>query len=427
MSEPPRPGRPGTGPAPTLLVLAAGVLAAAAPGSEAAAQQPVTSVGLGYPTPPDEARAAALGGVGVGLLRGTLTVRNPADLVALPASAVGIALSGESIDVEGSGGSTQSTGRSALPIAQGVFRSGDWAFGAAFGSVLNQDWNVRFRDTLVIAAGDFPFEEQRESNGGLSTLNLALARSLGPASVGISYDLLVGSVTQLAVRRFASSLDSLTETSPKVEDSATWGYGGGRIRVGAGLELLGGRARVSAAYAASGDLDAEREEADDRRDFGMPASVEAGASVRIGSRLMVAAGGGWSGWSELDDDLRTARADDHLWLGGGVEYRGAQLGPLPLVLRAGGRYAELPFSLPGEEPPTERAFTAGLGSAFADGRVQLDAALELGSRGSVAETGMEESYRRLTFSATIFNPASGVEIPLPVPEPQPQPGGGRTP
>lgn len=313
-----------------------------------------------------------------------------------------------------------------MPIAQGLFRSGDWSFGIGFGSLLNQDWNLRFRDTLVISAGEFPYEEQRESDGGLSTVNLAVARTLGPVSVGVAYDLAVGSVRQLAVRRFATSLDSLSETSPKVEDSATWGYGGGRFRVGAGLELFDGRARLSAAYAPPGGLDAEREETEDRREFGMPSSVEAGASVRVGNRLLVAGGGGWAGWSEVDADLRSARADDHLWLGGGVEYRGTRIGPVPLVLRAGGRYAELPFFLPGEEPPTERALTAGLGTAFAGGRVRLDFALEVGERGSIEEAGIEESYTRLTISATIFNPASGVDMPLPIPQPEPRPpvGGG---
>jgi len=53
------------------LVLAPGILAA---------QTPVTSLGLGYPVPPLDARAAALGGTGMGLFGGSFSSRNPAEL-----------------------------------------------------------------------------------------------------------------------------------------------------------------------------------------------------------------------------------------------------------------------------------------------------------------------------------------------------------
>ena len=70
----------------------------------AGAQTPVTSLGLGYPLVPIDARAAALGGTGMGFLGGSFSSRNPADLSLFVAPSVGATLSPESADVKSSTG-----------------------------------------------------------------------------------------------------------------------------------------------------------------------------------------------------------------------------------------------------------------------------------------------------------------------------------
>lgn len=390
----------------TVLVLAA--VAATAGGllapPPASAQTPVTSLGLGYPVAPVDARAAALGGVGVGLLDGSFSIRNPADLVEFERAALSVTATPENVTVTGPEGKTGAD-RSRFSVIRAVLPLGPWAASVGFGNDLDQDWRFRTRDTLTISTGRFPFEQRREDDGGVSTVDLSLARSVGPVSLGVSYQALTGSVRQTLLRRFEISVDSTVRAPNRVEQEANWSYSGWRLTAGLGVEV-GGSVRVSGYYAWTGDLDAERDSLGalegiraESRTFGMPASAGVGVSARPLDDLLVTAGGGWTGWSETE--LPEEGTTDVYWGGGGVEYTGLQLGSFPIRLRAGGRHAELPFSLPGRAAPTESAVTLGLGTAFASGLARLDFAAELGSRGDRPTTGMEESFQRFSITATI--------------------------
>ena len=149
------------------------------------AQTPITSVGLGYRVEPVDGRAAALGGTGIGLLGGTFSLRNPADLLLHAEPGFGISFSGESVTVEGDGGSLD-TGRERFTTIRALVPFSGWAVGLAFGAEFDQDWSIRFQDTLVLADGSVPFEETREHDGGISSIDLSVARRLGPVGVGVS-------------------------------------------------------------------------------------------------------------------------------------------------------------------------------------------------------------------------------------------------
>ncbi|HZD05239.1 MAG TPA: hypothetical protein VE173_09985, partial [Longimicrobiales bacterium] len=71
------------------------------PPAPAAAQVPFTGIGLGYPVPPVDGRAAGLGSSGVGLLGGSFTLRNPAELVVHDRSGIGVTLAPESVQLQG--------------------------------------------------------------------------------------------------------------------------------------------------------------------------------------------------------------------------------------------------------------------------------------------------------------------------------------
>lgn len=383
------------------------VVAAALGAGATAAQTPATSVGLGYPVPPLDARAAGLGGAGVGLLEGTFSIANPADLVEFSRASLSVSPAPEAVSPEGAGGNS---GRSRFSTLRAVVPLGEWAASVAFGSELDQDWKFTDRDTLDISTGRFPFEERRENDGGVSTVDLSLARSVGPLSLGVSYQHLTGNVRQDLERRFEPSVEGdLTEPSP-VDQSTVWSYSGWRVTGGVGLEL-GGRVRVGGSYSRSGDLTAERDSVvtlagtqarpTGEREFDMPAAARVGASVLVTDDWLVAASGGWTRWSDADGDLGDEDARDVHWGGGGIEYRGLAIGSFPLDLRAGGRWRELPFSLPGRRPADERAVTAGFGTEVADAAGRLDLGVEIGSRGELDRTGFEESFQRFTITATI--------------------------
>ncbi|MFQ5690945.1 MAG: hypothetical protein ACE5HQ_11825, partial [Gemmatimonadota bacterium] len=173
------------------VALAWGLCAGTAGGLRA--QTPFTSAGLGFPVPTVDARAAALGGARVGLLGGTFSLGNPAELTEHALAGISISAAPEAVNIDGPSVS-ENTGRSRFSVVRALTPIGKWALGFGFGSELDQDWTLRFRDTLRIPVGNFPFEESREQDGGVSSIDLSLARRIGSLSVGISGQRLIGSL-----------------------------------------------------------------------------------------------------------------------------------------------------------------------------------------------------------------------------------------
>lgn len=365
----------------------------------AAGQTPVTAIGLGYPVPPVDARSAALGGTGVGLLDGSFSLRNPAELTQHSASGISVSLAPEGADVEGVSGG-EGVGRSRFTIVRAVVPLDGWAVGVGFGSEFDQDWSARFQDTLELEVGVFPFEEQREHDGGIGTVDLSVARRIGPLSVGVSGQRLTGSLRQSLTRRFEPDTTSDSDaTLGNVVDETALSYGGWRFRAGASL-AVGDRVLVGGALAWAGELDVEVGD-EPATGIDMPASAEVGLSFRPADRLLLTAAGGWTGWGGVDEGLPGATGVDARWGGAGLELAGARVLGVAMPLRAGARFAELPFALPDREQATERAATLGFGLVFQEGVAAADVAFELGTRGDLAEAGVEESFRRLTVSFTI--------------------------
>jgi hypothetical protein len=367
---------------------------------------PATALGLGYPTPPLDARAAALGGVGVGLLGGTVSVRNPADLIEFGVPVLSATIGPQSVTLEGKGLAPTHVGRSTFPVLGIAVPISGFAFGIGVGSELDQDWSLRFEDTLAASSGIFPYVDRREHNGGVSSIDLAVARRIGPVSLGFAYDRLVGSLRETFTRTFQVGADTTLSAPATVFDETSWRYHGSRFRAGAGI-ALGGRVRVSGVYAWSGSLTAEEDSIGTVQRFQMPDWFAVGASVRPLDHLLVTAGGGWTGWSGANRQLGNGRARDVRWGGGGVEFTGAEIGPFPLALRAGGHYAQLPFWNAGNQPLNEKAVSVGVGTRFAADRGRLDLSFEVGKRGDASTTGTAESFRRLTLTFTLR------QVPLP--------------
>lgn len=366
---------------------------------------PFTGVGLGYPVPPVDGRAAALGSSGVGLLGGSFTLRNPAELVVHGQSGIAVTLAPESVDLEGPGG-TNDVGRSRFSVIRAVSRFGDWALGIGFGSELDQDFEVRLEDTLALSVGRFPFEEVRVHDGGVSSVDASLARRAGPLLVGVGFQRLMGSLRQETSRRFQPDVDEGGTALNSIRAQTRLSYGAWRLKGGAALEL-GRRALLGGSFGLTAEMRADVDTlppldprtAPASRSFDMPANGEVGGSFLVGERLLVAASAGWVGWSRTDGAFEGVTAEDVRWAGGGVELVGVRLLGIGLPLRAGARVSELPFFPEGAEQPVERAVSLGVGALFRPGAgtpAELNAAIELGARGDLETAGLEESFRRLT-------------------------------
>jgi len=374
----------------TVLVAALAVAAAARP---AAAQTPFTSLGLGYPIMPIDGRAAAMGGAGVGLLGSSFSLINPAEMTQHTSPSFAISFSGENVDVDGT--PPLATGRHRFNVIRAVAPVRGFVVGFGFGGLFDQDWTARFQDTLALSDGGVPFEETREHDGGISEVDLSVARSIGPLSLGISAQRFTGSLRQSFTRTF----DPPTGEAPSLGaagGSQTLAYSGWRFKGGAAFDwrdrlLLSGAVTLSSTLTATA-----KEEGGGVEKVDVPLTVELGASFRVVPELLVGGAVGLGGWSSVGS-LGESRSHDTMWMGGGVEYSGLSLFSGTLPIRLGLSRRELPFDY-GDQPAVERAFTGGFGWIFRQGAGEVNLGLEFGKRGDLSADGAEESFRRLTLS-----------------------------
>ncbi len=388
-----RPGRSIPGAVVIGLALLPGVLSA---------QTPVTALGLGYPVPPLDARSAALGGTGLGLFGGSFSSRNPADLTMFSTPAIGGTLAPESVGlttVEGE----QSTGRSRFVLMQGVLPFRQWRFGLNINSELDQDWDVLLADTLETEFGDYPYVENRQHDGGISSVGVSVGYRLGAIGFGVEGSAMTGSLRQVFRRDFDPAIGDPTNQIGGALGDARWAFSGWRFRAGVTGDI-GRRAVLSAAVTTYTQLEAEKDTfgiALGAQKFEMPLEVAAGGSVVLMQTLMLAVGGGWKGWSKTDFRVLDTESADVMWLGGGLEFVGVKLLSIPVPLRIGYRYTDLPFYGGAFEQLSEQAATFGLGIRLAGGKAALDLGVEIGSRGQFPETGTEESFQRFSLSMGI--------------------------
>lgn len=382
-----------------LSVLVLGLLAAAPAG----AQTPVSALGLGVPVPSIDARAAALGGTGLGLPDGSLSARNPADIALFEQPVLGITYAPEGVTVKGAEGSL-STGRSRLGVLRGAVPIGEWAVGLAFAPELDQDWQVSFSDTLVSEEGTFPFTEQRTHDGGVSSVNLTAARRLGRLSLGAEYSIITGRLQQRFRRDFGADISGETGAIGAVAGVGDWEYSGSRFRFGAAAAITD-RIHLGADLSIQKTLTATRDSIDGAtriRKFDMPVGFELGASARVSQRLLVTGAGGWTGWEGAEGNSGNFVASNVTWVGLGAELTGTRLLGAQVPLRFGLRRTDLPFHAPDADQLSETAATFGLGVRVAEDKARIDLALEIGSRGDLAASGVEESFQRLSISLSLF-------------------------
>lgn len=395
-----RRGRQGSREAGILAAVLVGCLFAA---GRAEAQTPANSVGLGLPVPSIDARAAALGGTGLGLPDGSLSARNPADIALFDQPVLGITYAPEGVTVKGAEANA-STGRSRLGVLRGAVPFDNWAIGVSFAPELDQDWQVSFTDTLVSQEGTFPYTEQRTNDGGVSSVNLTAARRLGRFTVGAEYSIITGRLQQRFRRDFESDVAGDAGTIGSAGGAGDWAYSGSRLRFGLTAAITD-RVHLGGDVSIENTLTAQRDSIDGvalTRKFDMPVGFEAGASAQVSPRLLVTVAGGWQGWDGSEVGFADYQASDVTWVGVGAELTGTRLLGADVPLRFGVRRTDLPFHAPGTDQLSERAATFGLGVRVAEDRARIDVAFELGSRGDVAASGVEETFRRVSLSLSLF-------------------------
>lgn len=369
----------------------------------AAAQSLFATRGLGVPVAAVDARGAALGGIGVGLLGFHTSLVNPAELAGLTRRGVSAALQpvSSSVDVDGDQDGTSGT---RFPLLSVLFPASErLVLSLGYGGYLDQTWGVLTVSQQTINGESVTVNDLLRSTGGISQMRLSAAYSFTPAfSIGAAAGLLAGNVDRLAVRTFDDAAGEIRF----FEDRMRWRYSAPLAAVGFRWDPAN-RLRLGASVMAATELKARSDDEDaDDQDYGGPLELNAGASLRLTPLLMATAGGVWG---RAPTTTGTTISSKTMRLGGGLEYQGLRSGLRTYPIRLGARWAQLPYHMDDEAQPTEMGVSAGLGfrlgdpmdpAAIAD--FSIERASRSGLDGGVVSGGVDEQLWRITFSLSIF-------------------------
>jgi hypothetical protein len=361
------------------------------------------SRGLGFPLEPLDARARALGSVGVGLKGSALVPTDPAAAAGIEFPSVELTVQpqwAESTMGEDSD-RIQGTRFPFMGIAYPVYGL-KGTVTLTIGGFMDQRWHLQRESTADLGGTTVPALDEFRSDGGVSTFRLGWAQRIGEdLALGGSLGTRAGSVARTFTR-------TLTVDAPGVEVipyrvRSEWQYSGLTASFGARwdpAEFL--RVAGTATWSASLKADpAEGTQGDDAA-FQLPLEVRLGASGLLTSGLTMTLGLAYADWQPSAGGLREEDVAGAVWsYGGGLEWTGTQLRSRRTAVRMGARKSNLPFRFAGENP-TETLVAGGIGLDLT--RPQdvivggLDLAVERGWRDAGS---LEESFWRGTLTFRI--------------------------
>lgn len=359
--------------------------------------------GLGVPVAPVDARAAALGGMGVGLLGFHTSMVNPAELAGLSRRGVSAALQPVSTSVDADGVEDGTSG-TRFPMVRILYPvSPRLVLSLGYGGYLDQTWGVLSQSDQVIGGETVAVNDLLRSTGGIAQMRLSASYSLTPTlAIGAAAGLLAGNVDRLAARTFADSANQIRS----FEERRRWRFSAPIGALGLRWDAASG-IRLGASLMAGADLEARSDDdgAEDR-DYGAPLDLNAGASIRLSPLLMATVGGGWS---RMPSTEGSTLSSESLRVGGGVEYQGLRSGLRAYPIRLGARWSQLPYHLNGESQPTELGFSGGAGFLLGDpmdpaavADISVERATRSGLSGGALSDGVNEQLWRFTFSLSLF-------------------------
>ncbi len=372
----------------------------------ATAQSVAAADGLGAVLAPLDARARALGSVGIGLRGDGLVPTDPAAVADLVIPSVTFTLQTSWVDVqEGEGtdpGTFAGTRFPVVGVAYPVIGVGVFSLG--FSTVLDQEWRVaqERRVDLGGSGARARVTDRFSSEGGVGTVRVGFARRINRTlSLGATFGAYTGDVSRVFTRSF-DSIDAVSAV-PVFSVGGQWRYSGLVTSLGAAADF-GEIFRVSASYGFGGSLGANPTDDTDgaEESFPMPDDLRLGASALLAPELSLSAGlqrSDWSGTGELYDE---AEGHSVLTWGTGLEFTGARLLGKASALRVGYRRGGLPFAPVGSESPTESIWSGGIGlDLFQVGPTVVAASDFTLERGSRTVGSLSEEYWRFALSVRV--------------------------
>lgn len=379
----------------------------------ASAQTLFATRGLGAPIAPTDARAAALGGVGTGLLGLNMSLENPADAAGLlrRGGTATLSPSWNSVDL---GNSSDHIGGSRFPLIRVFYPVNPKLVASlAYGAYLDQTWGVRFNGSEVLGTDTVTTSDVLRSTGGISQLRFGFSYAVSEKlAVGAGGGLLTGSLDRSVQRTFADSVFD------PFESRLRWSYRAPQAALGFRFDPAAGT-RVAGSVIFAGKLKAIAEDsAAQDRTYGSSMKMNVGASSLLTRSLMATVGASREKYPEITSAAVNtptgvtagASTRDTWQYGGGLEYGGLRTGTRVFPFRVGARYQQLPYAGVAETAPKEFSVSVGTGYNLTTDtgmpQALFDLSLERASRkgfeGPVAADGLKENFWRMNFTLSLF-------------------------
>lgn len=378
-----------------------------------AAQSTTSLRGLGYPISAADARAEALGGLGVGVKGLAVPFTNPASVAGIYRRGVVVAASSTAWDAS-LGDASNRTGATRFPLMRVIFPVGRVVLSIGYGGFLDQAWSTSREGTQPLSSGSVAYSDEFTSQGGIGQARFGAAIPVTERlAVGISIGAYTGrqdlGITRLYDTTSVGTLQPYSETR-----SAQ--YSGPTAQLGVQWDpnpVL----RVGGSVTWSGTLTADSVAGEvTNQEYTLPFQVAAGASAYLSPGLLAAVAGRWSGWSATDpgaglmDTGGTGNSRDTWEVGAGLELDDPGDRSLyHFPLRIGYEYRQLPFTFLGDNAPTEwlASFGTGLrlGADFNTPVARIDLTLQRGGRtapGNGTTSDFKESLWRFVLGVAIF-------------------------
>lgn len=370
------------------------LLGGAAPAS---AQSLFNAAGLGTPLEPLDARARALGSLGIGLPGASFMPTDPGALGRLSVSTGVMVAQPSWLDFESAAANGTMQGNRfpllgvAYPLLSGMMS-------VQIGSFLDQHYETQRIGSANFGSGPIQTTDDFLQDGSVSSLNLGFARMFGErVSGGVVLGRYAGSVVRTLTRSYGD--ENTTDVDEYVE-RGEWSYTGHSLSAGIAVDVAPGvRVAASALFPTSLDASAVEGTLGADRTFDLPTQYRLGASAALASGLVVHASAQLMDWANTEDDLSEGdEALDANGFGLGVEFSRAQLFGKDAPLRFGFRRTGLPFSF-ADGGGSERAFGGGFGLELSrSGEVVLASADISIERGQRSGAGLTERFWRVTIS-----------------------------
>ena len=360
---------------------------------------------FGSPIEVGDARAVAVGSIGVGLGGTSYTPHDPAAVVDVLFPSVLFTSQTTWADaVRGEVTSDHTASRFPnIGIVYPIPRIG--TLSASFTGVLDQNWRASEERRVILSESGTQIRvtDLFASDGGVSSLRFGFARRITPyVSVGINAGTYIGDMT----RRFARTFDSIPVGGevPDYQVGGNWEYSGAHGAIGAGVEIPG-VARLAGSLTWGGTLTADPSGSTQARgvEIDMPLEYRVGGTAILSERLFLNAGFHYGAFGDAGDALDGVEGATVRRYGAGLEWAGLNLLGKPSALRAGYRRGNQPFRAAGQGNITESVFSTGLGLQLFQGPggailAASDFALEWGTRES---SFLDEDFLRLSISLRI--------------------------